>query len=381
MFSYLILLFLTSYHHVLKDYHLDGKRNRRVDHLIHTLVKEMLPTYEDRHKRQQLGMQGPDLAEKRRKQILKRVPETPLDRIKKIDDSRFEIQSTSSGKKYEVNLLAYTCTCLDFPRIELCKHVAATVHFFGGGLEGAGLGPPAPVNASASGAQPDAPNSPAPQNGSAVGSKIRAAIDSDLRDIERLQRELFENMPANPDPETAKSIKLARSQLNAVRLSMNDNESRLPEIEHFGPNQLSWPPTAARMGVKKGDKRRGKVDSALTAEHIGAPKHKRPNDDPYGAGEESGKRAKPDAVSAAANTRARAKAERPPPASLPTRLPSPSPASHTTLHPSPVPGPAHFAQSQPHPMHFPIPPTYSFQYPPTYYHYPMYSPYTFPPPT
>lgn len=356
-----------------------------MDHLIHTLVKEVLPTYEDRHKRQMLGMQGPDLAEKRRKQILARVPETPLDRIKEIDESHFEIQSTSSEKKYEVDLLAHTCTCLDFPRIQLCKHVAATVHFFGGGLEGIGLGPQAPVNASASEAEPDVSKLPAPQDGSACSSKIRAAIDSDLRDIDRLQRELFEMMPANPDPETAKSIKMARSQLNALRLSMSDNASRLPEKERIGPNQLSWPPTAARMGVKRGEKRRGKVDSAHTAEHIGVPKRKRGNDDPYGAGEESGKRAKPDAVSAAANDRARAKAaERPPPASLPTRSP-PSPAPHGphAQLPSPAPGPAYYARPHAPTMHFPIPPTYAFQYPssqPTPYYYPMYSPYTFPPP-
>jgi hypothetical protein len=359
----------------------------------------MLPTYEDRHKRQKLGMQGPDLAEKRRKQILARAPETPLDRIKEIDKSHFEIQSTSSEKKYEVNLLTYTCTCLDFPRIQLCKHLAAIVHFFGGGLEGGleglGLRPQAPVNASASEVEPDIPESPAPQ-GSAGNSKTHAVIMSDLRDINRLYLSLSEKMPADPSPETAKSIKMARAQLNAVELSIDDDRSRLPEKEQFGPNQLSWPPTAARMGVKRGEKRRAKVDSALTAEHIGVPKRKRPNEDPYGAGEDSGKRAKPDAVSAAANARARTKAtECPPPASLPTRLsphpasyaqPQPSPALASYAQPQPSPAPAPYAQ--PHPihapmMHFPIPPTYGFQYPTSqpapYYHYPMYSPYTFPP--
>jgi len=70
---------------VLKDYWLDGKRNQRVDHLIHALVKDMLPAYEDRHKRQKLGMQGPNLAEKRQKDILACAPETPLDKIKEID--------------------------------------------------------------------------------------------------------------------------------------------------------------------------------------------------------------------------------------------------------------------------------------------------------
>jgi hypothetical protein len=69
----------------LKDYWLDGKWNRRVDHLIHALVKDMLPTYQDCHKRQMLGMQGPNLAEKRQKEILARAPETPLEQIKDID--------------------------------------------------------------------------------------------------------------------------------------------------------------------------------------------------------------------------------------------------------------------------------------------------------
>ena len=113
--------------------------------MIHTLVNEMLPTYEDHHKRQKLRMQGPDLAEKCWKQILAHTPETLLNWIKEIDKSHFEIQSTSSEKKYEVDLLTYTCTCLDFPCIQLCKHLVAIVHFFGrrleGGLEGLGLRP------------------------------------------------------------------------------------------------------------------------------------------------------------------------------------------------------------------------------------------------
>ena len=154
-----------------------------MDHLIHTLVNEMLPIYEDHHKRQKLGMQGPNLAEKRRKDILVRAPETPLERIKEIAESCFKVQSTSSEKLYEVNLLTYTFTCLDFPHIKLCKHVAAVVHFFGGGLEAAELGPPAPVNASASEPELDVPKSPAQQDGSAANSKTRASLNSIVNDI------------------------------------------------------------------------------------------------------------------------------------------------------------------------------------------------------
>jgi hypothetical protein len=67
---------------------------------------------------------------------------------------------------------------------------------------------------------------------------------------------------------------------------------------------VTWPETATRMGVKRGNKphKKGKVNSVLTAQHIGEPNHKHPADnDPYGAGEQSGKHAKPDARSAAAN--------------------------------------------------------------------------------
>jgi len=76
---------------VLKSIWLEGKRNRRVDHLIHTLVMEFLPEVEIRHKRQMLGMEGLNLAEKRRRQIQTRAPETPLSKIEKIDDLHFKV--------------------------------------------------------------------------------------------------------------------------------------------------------------------------------------------------------------------------------------------------------------------------------------------------
>ena len=79
--KYLIVhtnLWIYSYHHVLKSRWLNGKRNWCMDHLIHTLMREFLRDIEHRHKRQMLGMEGPDLAEKRRQQILMRALETPM---------------------------------------------------------------------------------------------------------------------------------------------------------------------------------------------------------------------------------------------------------------------------------------------------------------
>ena len=66
---------------MLKSIWLEGKRNRRMDHLIHTLVTQYLPHMEIRHKWQERGMEGANLAETHCRQILMRAPETPVEKI------------------------------------------------------------------------------------------------------------------------------------------------------------------------------------------------------------------------------------------------------------------------------------------------------------
>ena len=273
---------------------------------------EFLPDLEIRHERQTLGMEGPNLAEKRRRQILKRAPETPLGKIQKMDDSHFEVQSSKTDQSYHIDLNTITCNCKDFPRIRLCKHIAAVAHFFGG----VDLGPRPPDNAAS---EPVVPSSPVQQNGSdGTDDDATACFISAANDMIRLTQELISNAPHNRGiaKSFTKSVNSMRSRLSALILSATatatGDGSHLPEKENIGPNQLSWPETAAQMGVKRGNKRqgKGKVDSALTAQHIGEPNRKRAADnDPYGAGEQSGKRAKPDARSAAANARVRAAEE------------------------------------------------------------------------
>ncbi|SRR5258708_11497172 len=92
------------YHHVLKSIWLEGKRNRHVDHLVHTLVVEFILDLEMHHKRQELGMHGGDLAKQCHQQILRHAPETPLTQIQKIDDLHFEVQSSNSNKFHHINL-------------------------------------------------------------------------------------------------------------------------------------------------------------------------------------------------------------------------------------------------------------------------------------
>src|SRR5258708_37680422 len=164
-----------------------------------------------------------------------------------------------------------------------------------------------------------------------------AAIPSIINDIFSLSQELVTKGPSDPGiANSLNSLQAIQSGLRGILLA--GNGSHLPEKENIGPNQCSWPETAVRMGVKHVNKcPNGKVDSALTAQHIGEPNHKRTADnDPYGAGEQSGKRAKPDARSAAANVRARVAEERAAPKAEP--LPS-LPASPALPLPASLPPP------------------------------------------
>src|SRR5258708_36390558 len=117
------------------------------------------------------------------------------------------------------------------------------------------------------------------------------------------------------------------------------------------------------MGVKRANKcPNGKVNSALIAQHIGEPNRKRTADDnPYGAGEQSGKRAKPDACSAAANVRARVAEEWAAPKAEPLPL---LPTSRALPLPASLPPPALL------PLPSSYAPTLSTHAPGTYSYYP-----------
>jgi hypothetical protein len=129
-----------------------------------------------------------------------------------------------------------------------------------------------------------------------------------------------------------------------VAISSIEGSKALPEKDFIAPNQKSWTETAERMGVKRGGPKRkcppAPEERGVTARSIGDAKGKRRrvHTDPYAGGERSGKRAKLDAMSAAANARARACAA-PPSATAPTpsaptepfALPSatmPTPSAH-----------------------------------------------------
>ena len=106
----------------------------------------MLPRYENRCHRQEWQFEGTDLAKKQRKEICACSPEISDDSIKCLGNGRFYVRSAADlVKMYLVDLSKDSssdmstmhliengkdsCNCPDWPRVRLCKHIAAVAHF------------------------------------------------------------------------------------------------------------------------------------------------------------------------------------------------------------------------------------------------------------
>jgi hypothetical protein len=117
-----------SWHHVLKLKHPQGKRGRRVDNLIHTLINVAIPHYIAGHRTQEFGFQGPDLEVRERVKIKSKAELIPPEDIKEIEAGNiFEVRSQSDRTRYyTVNIDENTCSpCPSFPKILFCKHICA----------------------------------------------------------------------------------------------------------------------------------------------------------------------------------------------------------------------------------------------------------------
>ncbi|KAJ7240297.1 hypothetical protein C8J57DRAFT_986141, partial [Mycena rebaudengoi] len=87
-----------------------------LDHLISKLLKDVLPYYALEQRRQELGFEGVDIEVNKRRDILKRSKVYVKQDIVHIEDSKYIVPSKSDpSKMYEVDIDAYSCTCLDFP--------------------------------------------------------------------------------------------------------------------------------------------------------------------------------------------------------------------------------------------------------------------------
>jgi hypothetical protein len=258
----------------------------------------MLPSYENLHDRQELGFEGPDLANKRHKEILTRMPEIKAESICNLGDGKFSVQSvTHSSHTYSVELGAKSCDCPDWPRVQLCKHVAAVAHYFGNGIEAMTHTRETvrPIRESSMGAQSDGSNA--------------ASIVENVIAVSRAF--LDDGTPSSPG--TVRSLQLVESHLTAIVQNSQSAEDPLPEKVVIPPNQGTWAETAKRMGAMRKQKRphpttSSSPDPPPATELIGALNRKKLRvklTDPYSGGVSSGKRAEPDAQSAAQNAEAR----------------------------------------------------------------------------
>ncbi|KAJ7832372.1 hypothetical protein B0H13DRAFT_1654230 [Mycena leptocephala] len=140
---------IEAWHHVLKDKFLHGKRNRRLDHLINTLLHAVLPYYSLKQRRQDLGFEGPNVEVRKRQDIKKRSATYTRENIEVLGDGQYLVQSQSDpSKMYEVDIETYTCDCLDYPLISYCKHISAVQSLFDEEQEAAPYTPEVPSLAS-----------------------------------------------------------------------------------------------------------------------------------------------------------------------------------------------------------------------------------------
>ncbi|KAJ7713668.1 hypothetical protein B0H16DRAFT_1809600, partial [Mycena metata] len=124
-------MLVEAWHHVLKGKFLHGKRNRRLDHLISTLVTEVLPYYALKQRRQAIGFEGPDIEVRKRQDIIQRSNTYQESDIEDLGDGNYRVRSQSDPSKfYDVDIETYSCTCLDFPLICFCKHICAVQRLF-----------------------------------------------------------------------------------------------------------------------------------------------------------------------------------------------------------------------------------------------------------
>ncbi|KAJ7092324.1 hypothetical protein B0H15DRAFT_905686 [Mycena belliarum] len=245
-------MLIEAWHHVLKGKFFRGKRNRRLDHLLSTLLNDVLPYYALKQRRQELGFEGVDIEVKKRCDVMERSKVYVKDDIEHIEDGKYLVKSKSTPTRiYEVDLETYTCTCLDFPLISFCKHLCAVQSFFAEPT-GPGLSD-VPI--------PDIPSfadTPAPQTDCDVlapkpDTASRTAVLL-AEKLERLAARLRQSKGSFPSFE----------ELEAVVDSMMENSDDggamiLPVSQRLPPNLKTWHHTHAAMmpGIKRRRKRVG----------------------------------------------------------------------------------------------------------------------------
>src|SRR6266702_6829856 len=224
----------------------------------------MLPDhYESQQRAQEKGFDGKDLEERHRCTVMTNSQSISGNFIIPINSNQFHVASqTHAGQKYVIDTQAAICDCPDFPRIRFCKHLAA------------------------------------------VQSKYPTHTPSEASQCNQIP-----NAFQFPPQVSSSLLSGGATQISgeATKVSEAGTQSdTLPNRERLLQNCTSWRDTAHNMhATRKSPKRRQQPSPDLpnsTTQHIGPiGKRKLLFTDPYSGGEQLGKQAKEDALSAPTN--------------------------------------------------------------------------------
>jgi hypothetical protein len=208
------------------------------------LVMEMVPHYKARHERQEVGIEGLDLMEWQRQEILISARAISSDSIQQFDDTQFHITSGSRpGNYHAVDLDRTTCECQDFPRIQFCKHIATVdVHF---PHLCADLHTQNKVSQSLH----------ASRNPQDISTQQHA--ENLTKDITGLSK-IWATLQCAPLNASLATVEILRSTKYSFKVAIASvqGSSALPDKLPLAPNQNSWTEMAERMGAKRAPKRK-----------------------------------------------------------------------------------------------------------------------------
>jgi hypothetical protein len=256
--------------------HLGGKRGRRIDNLINTLINIAIPHYIAGHRAQEFGFQGLNLEVREQIKIKAKGELIPPEDIKEVETGKiFEVRSqTDRTRYYTINVGDNTCSpCPSFPLISFCKHMCAVQNNYPDVTEHQSHRPPSP---------PLFPADPPTVNPQVAGGATpdSHALDQHLLNCILHKLQHLKKTCVTPSTALTDSLRTLDNSLNAVV----GDQLLLPKAKKVASNMGSgWAQTAEAMGSKK---------------VIGATKKgpkKRVHTDPYAGGQASGKQAQPDA--------------------------------------------------------------------------------------
>ncbi|EDR07809.1 uncharacterized protein LACBIDRAFT_297987 [Laccaria bicolor S238N-H82] len=281
-------MLLEAWHHVLKWKFLEGCRNRRVDHLLYILLCKVIEYYSVKQNRESVGFEGPNLETHKCKTILQHSEAIPISDVHESDPGHYRVKSSSIADHiYDINIIPYNCTCRDFPEIRFCKHIAAVQRHFPfsdtvahSELDALSLSlEPSETPPSSSPALEDLVHIPPGSNEVISATDTRADADKELNRlcvIEKLEMLAACLRCKGSDIVHDDNLEeLLDSKLSLVQHGVHI----LPPAKCLSPHLNSWPETQStmlhsRLPAKKTQKK-----------HVG---------DAYGAGDQSGKKAKRD---------------------------------------------------------------------------------------